>query len=241
MERTRTVLVVEDFALVRDGLVSLLKTVPGLQVAGVASTVHDARSLLPKLVPDLLLTELLLDDGSAIELLRLVRRDRLATRVIVVTRLRDTFAVEEAMSAGVDGYVLKSQPATELFEAIQAVTSGRRYFSPASESRQVHATGSQPARSGLALLSAREIEILRLIASGKTSAELSAQLNISTKTIDTHRSNMYRKLSLLNRVDLVRFASMHGIGLTQTPPAAPMDGEAPPSRVYQLGASRSPR
>jgi two-component system secretion response regulator SsrB len=225
MDRTLSVLVVEDFALISDALVGMLKTVPELRVTGVAANLRDAHAMLLKLRPDLLLTELLLDDGSAIELLRVVRRDRLSTRVIVVTRLRDTFAVTEALSAGADGYVLKSQPSAELFDAIQAVSAGRRYVSPAAEGQLPQTAGATPKRAGLELLSNREIEILRMIAAGTTSAEISQHLSISTKTIDTHRSNMYRKLSLRNQVDLVRFATMHGIGLTPTP-MVPADDKA---------------
>jgi DNA-binding NarL/FixJ family response regulator len=225
MDVTLSAVVVEDFALISDALVGLLKTVPELRISGVAANLRDAHTLLTTLRPDLLFTELLLEDGSAIELLRVVRRDRLSTRVIVVTRLRDAFAATEAISAGADGYVLKSQPATELFDAIRAVSSGRRYVSPVAEGQLPHTNGMPPKRAGLDLLSNRELEILRMIAAGTTSAEISQRLSISTKTIDTHRSNMYRKLSLRNQVDLVRFASMHGIGLSPTS-LVPVGGEA---------------
>lgn len=217
----RSVVVVEDFELVKDALVRLLGDVPDVGVVGTAASVRDARAQLEKLRPDLLLTELLLDDGSAVELLRVVRRERLNTRVIVVTRLRDQFAATEAISAGADGYVLKSQPSSEFFEAIETVLAGRRFVSPAVGNRHLVPGATPTERVGLALLSSREIEILRLIASGRTSAEIAQNLNISTKTIDTHRSNMYRKLSLRNQVDLVRFATMHGIG--PTPMAAPSE------------------
>lgn len=215
----RSVVVVEDFELVRDALVRLLKDVPEVGVVGTAASVRDARVQLEKLRPDVLLTELLLDDGSAVELLRVVRRERMNTRVIVVTRLRDSFAATEAISAGADGYVLKSQPSSELFEAIETVLAGRRFVSPAVGNRNLVPSATPTERVGLALLSSREIEILRLIASGSTSAEIAQNLSISTKTIDTHRSNMYRKLTLRNQVDLVRFATMHGIG--PMPTAAP--------------------
>jgi DNA-binding NarL/FixJ family response regulator len=241
MDRTLSTVVVEDFALISDALVGLLKAVPEVRVTGVAANLRDAHAMLLKQKPDLLLTELLLDDGSAIELLRVVRRDRLSTRVIVVTRLRDTFAVTEALSAGADGYVLKSQPATELFDAIQAVASGRRYVSPAAEGQLPQTTGTTPKRAGLELLSNREVEILRMIAAGTTSAEISQHLSISTKTIDTHRSNMYRKLSLRNQVDLVRFATMHGIGLTPTT-LVPSEGDAatPWPPIQARGGFRRP-
>jgi DNA-binding NarL/FixJ family response regulator len=217
MEPRRRLLIVEDQRLVSDALVGLLGVAPGLVVVGVAYTIRDARRLLGDLEPDIMVADLLLEDGSAIELLRLVRRERLGTRVVVLTALRDRFAATEALSAGALGYVLKSQPARELFEAIEIVSMGRRYVSPRIEPLLALRSAEPGDPVGLERLSRRELEILRLIAGGRTSSEIARGLSISTKTIDTHRSNMYRKLALRNTVDLMRFATVHGIGIAGMP------------------------
>jgi len=133
--------------------------------------------------------------------------------VVVLTELQDGFAVTEAFSAGALGYVLKRQTMRDLLAAIEVVASGERYLSPSLTLEQASEASDAGQRVGLDRLSGREREILRLIAAGHTSAEIAQRLCISTSTIDTHRSNMYRKLALRNTVDLMRFATAHGIGM----------------------------
>jgi DNA-binding NarL/FixJ family response regulator len=153
----------------------------------------------------------MLDDGSATEILRLIRVERLRTRVIVLTGLRDVFSANEALAAGAMGYVLKAQPTRELIEALESVSAGRRYISP-KIAAQIEAAASNGARQGLECLTRREAEILRMLAHGYSNREIAVRLNVSAKTIETHRSNMNRKLALRNTVDLIRFAAAHGIG-----------------------------
>jgi len=171
---------------------------------------------------EIVLTDLLLAAGSTIDLLRSLRDDTPGTRTVVLTSLRDGFAVRDALALGVSGYVLKTQSMSELMEAIESAVAGRRYVAPQladhleTVERQVRAPNGSadiPAERGLDRLSPRELEVLRLVAAGHTTAEIARSLSISIKTIDTHRSNMYRKLALRNSVDLVRFASLRGIGL----------------------------
>jgi DNA-binding NarL/FixJ family response regulator len=220
MERTRRVLIVEDEAFVSDALVELLATAPGFDVIGVAATLRDARRLLVEHAPDVIVADLFLDDGSTVELLREIRERRLGTRVVILTGVRDTFAANEALAAGAFGYVLKLQPARELLAALEKAALGQHYVSPQIAVRLAAGPPTGPTGSiGLGRLSRREVEVLRQIAAGHTSAEIARRLCISTKTIDTHRSNMYRKLSLRNAVDLMRFAAAHGIGLAAPAPA----------------------
>ena len=115
------VLVVDDHDIVRDALASLLGDVADLQVVGVASSIRDALPLLDSARPDIVLADLSLGDGSAVELVRALRRGRLKGRVIVITGFSDEFAAAEALTAGATGYVLKSQPTSELLEAIRTV------------------------------------------------------------------------------------------------------------------------
>src|SRR4029078_7178186 len=129
------VLVVDDHDIVRDALASLLGDVADFQVAGVASSIRDARPLLHSARPDIVLADLSLGDGSAVELVRALRRGRLKGRVIVITGFSDEFAAAGALSAGATGYVLKSQPTAELLEAIRSVAEGRKYVAPTLERR----------------------------------------------------------------------------------------------------------
>jgi len=223
MERKRKVLIVEDDAFVSDALVELLDGVHGCEVVGVAATLREGRRLTIELVPDIVVADLFLDDGNSIELLRDIRERRLSTRVVVLTGARDAFAADEAMAAGAFGYVLKRQPARDLLVAIEKASRGQRYVSPHVVGRPAGGPAGSDGSVGLEKLSRRELEVLRQIVAGHTSAEIARRLCISTKTIDTHRSNMYRKLSLRNAVDLIRFATVHGIGL-----AAPVAGNGRP-------------
>jgi DNA-binding NarL/FixJ family response regulator len=208
----RRVLIVEDHEVVADALAGVLRDVPGLEVVGIATRIRDALTQLQALAPDIVLADLMLDDGSATEILRLVRVEQLRARVIVLTGLRDVFSANEALAAGAMGYVLKAQPSHELIEAIESVSMGRRYIAPKIAAQLEGGVTSNGSRRGLECLTRRELEILRMLAHGYSSREVAACLNVSTKTIETHRSNMNRKLALRNTVDLVRFAAAHGIG-----------------------------
>jgi two-component system response regulator NreC len=218
------ILIVEDQDLFRDALVSLLTDRMGAEVVGAVSNIQDAKREIATLEPDVALVDLLLDDGSATELLRFVRAQKLKTRMIVVTGLRDTFAATEALAEGADGYILKAQPVTDLVQAIETVASGRRYVSPAIAAR-LAAPPPVGTPAGLAGLSRRESEIFRLLARGHTSREVAGQLNISSRTVEAHRAHMNRKLGLRNTVDVLRFAAAHGIGILEStaPPSGPRD------------------
>jgi two-component system response regulator NreC len=211
--RKRRVFIVEDHVLVSDALAELLGERLTLEVAGAATNRREARRRIVELEPDLVIVDLLLDDGNALELLRFIRDEHPSAISVVLTCLRDVFAAQEAVAAGASGYVLKSQPFEDLVTAIDEVFAGRRYMAPRIAEGMEAARPASPEPPGLGRLSRREREILGLIVGGLTSAEIAGRLNISTKTIDTHRSNMYRKLGLRNTVDLVRFATFRGLDL----------------------------
>ena len=212
------VLVVDDHDIVRDALASLLGDVADFQVVGVASSIRDALPLLDSARPDIVLADLSLGDGSAVELVRALRRGRLKGRVIVITGFSDEFAAAEALAAGANGYVLKSQPTTELLEAIRTVSEGRKYVAPALERRlAMRSITSETAGAGGAVglerLSPREVEVFRLVVAGSSSKDVASRLCISVKTVETHRTNMNRKLAVRTTADLVRFAAAHGIAV----------------------------
>jgi DNA-binding NarL/FixJ family response regulator len=211
-------LIVDDHDIVRDALASLLGDVPDLQVVGVASSIRDALPLLDSARPDIVLADLSLGDGSAVELVRALRRGRLKGRVIVITGFSDEFAAAEALTAGATGYVLKSQPTVELLEAIRTVAEGRRYVAPTLERRLALRSiagdsGSSGGAVGLERLSPREVEVFRLVVAGSSSKDVARRLCISVKTVETHRTNMNRKLAVRTTADLVRFAAAHGIAV----------------------------
>ncbi|HTB57464.1 MAG TPA: response regulator transcription factor [Polyangia bacterium] len=207
------ILVVEDHLIVREALVTLLTVKPDFQIVGVAASVRETKPLLEKTRPDVLLLDLSLEDGSGLELARMLRRSRSITRVLILTGFRDGFAAAEAMTAGVAGYVLKEQPTADLFAAIDIVRRGGTYVCPTIVAQLKPDQLSPKEDDLLASLSRRESEIFRLIVAGASSRDLSRRLFISAKTVDTHRTNIGRKLGVRTSADLVRFAAAHGIAI----------------------------
>jgi len=224
------ILVVEDHELVRNALAALLAEAPGMEVVGVASTLEDAKRLLERHGPDVVLADLSLGDGSALDLVRWVQRARLNARIVVITGFNYTFAAVEALADGAMGYVLKAQPTKDLLAAIRTVANGHSYVAPevaaklpypSAGGRSLRVRGSR----GLEALSRREREIFRQMVEGYASAEIAHRLCISPRTVDTHRANMNRKLAVRTTADLVRFAVAHGIVV------APRAPEPPPARA----------
>ena len=207
------ILIVDDHPIVRDALASLLGETADLQVVGVTASVRETLPLLERTTPDILLVDLSLEDGSGIELARALRRSRLKTRVIIITGFRDEFAAAEALSAGVHGYILKEQPTADLLVAIETVSRGGRYISPLMASRMRTDASSGSEDRLLARLSRREREIFRLVVAGSGSKEIASRLFISVKTVDTHRTNINRKLGVRTTASLIRFAAAHGIAI----------------------------
>jgi DNA-binding NarL/FixJ family response regulator len=214
MDSTVTrILVVDSHLLVRDALACLLGAAPGVRIVGTAASIRETLPLLERSTPDLLLADLSLEDGSGIELARTLRHSRSKTHVLIMTECRDEFSAAEAMAASASGYLLKEQPPSDLLAAIETVSRGGTYVSPIIAARlhpdRLHTSDDVP----LTRLSPREREIFRRLVIGSSSKEISASLFISTKTVDTHRTNINRKLGVRSTGGLIRFAAAHGIAI----------------------------
>ena len=163
-----------------------------------------------------MLADLSLGDGSALDLVRWVKPSRLSARIVVITGFDNTFAAVEALADGAMGYVLKAQSTTDLLAAIRTVANGQRYVAPEVAAKlPPPLAGRQSMRvsrsRGLEALSRREREIFRQTVEGYATAEIARRLCISPKTVETHRTNMNRKLAVRTTADVVRFAVAHGI------------------------------
>ena len=202
-------LVIDDHEIVRDALAILLNDIPGFEVVGVASSVREGGALLISLVPDVVVADMSLDDGNATELMRIVRRQQLPSRVLILTGFDDRAAVSEPLREGAAGLVHKYQPTADLVEAIKVVANGGRYLPPSMSD-----TDRAPARStGLDNLSRRENEIFRLVVKGSPLKQIASRLFISLKTVETHRTNINRKLGVRTITDLIRLAAAEGIAI----------------------------
>ncbi|HEX3693990.1 MAG TPA: response regulator transcription factor [Polyangia bacterium] len=221
--------IVEDHTMVRDALAAMLASIPEHEVVGVAGSLRTALPIIESSRPDIVLADLSLEDGLGTELVRAARRAHLKTRILIMTALRDRFAVQAALKSGIAGYLLKARPLSELVDAIAAVMNGQRYLSPTITATDADWAGDDQApaaTSGLQHLSPRETEIFRLVVDGCSSMEVARRLCISLKTVETHRNNINRKLAVRSTADLIRFAVSHGISLPGHQPSRGSGGES---------------
>jgi DNA-binding NarL/FixJ family response regulator len=201
------VLIVDDHALLREGLRSRLEREPGIAVVGEADTAERAAILARKLQPDLILLDLLLPRKGGYDAIPELRAVAPEARILVVSSQAAPSSVRRALSAGAAGYLPKRSSDRELVTAIRAVADGAGYVDPDLGAKLVTPTGS-PA---LEPLSERERDIVHLLALGYTNQEIGKKLYISVRTVDTHRAHIMRKLELETRAELVMFALANGV------------------------------
>ena len=203
------VLVAEDHQLVSDGLVALLRAA-GHEIVGRASDGQTAVRLAETLNPDIAILDASMPLLNGIDASRAIQRVRPDTKAIIVTVHDEDEYVLNAFRAGVRGYVLKKQAASDLLQAIKEVQAGSVYVSPGMSRALVDAVrNNTEMRSDL--LTGREREVLQLVAEGKTSKELASVLDVSVKTAETHRANIMNKLDIHETAGLVRYAIRHGM------------------------------
>jgi DNA-binding NarL/FixJ family response regulator len=212
-KRARVVLA-EDHTLVRTGVRALLEGA-SLEVVGEAADGREATRLAAGLKPDLVVIDVAMPLMNGIEAAREIRAADPRVGIIVLSMHGDRAYVTEALRAGASGYVLKNAAFAELLKAVDEVLAGRLYLGPAVSKTAlddyVRRVRDEVAPSEIERLSARERQVLQLIAESKTSAEIGEVLHISPHTVDTHRRKIMEKLELHNVVDLVKFAIRHGL------------------------------
>ncbi len=195
--------------MLRQGLRILLETTPGFCVVGEAGNGVEALKLVERLKPQILVLDLAMPALNGLEVLRSIGRRFPETRVIVLSMHTNESYVAEALKLGAAGYVLKCSTAADLVTAVRKVSAGERYFSSGlSEEaikRYLEKTRLMP-QNQPETLTAREREVVQLVAEGKGNKEVATALGISVKTAETHRSNLMRKLNLHSAGELVRFA-----------------------------------
>ena len=211
MKRIR-ILLADDHPLVRSGMEALLQGVGDLDIVGEAENGEEAVVKTGELSPDVLIIDISMPKLSGIEATKIIKQRFPKTRILALSMHEHEEYVIQVLKSGANGYVVKTSEKEELISAIRAVASGEEFYSAkisgmmiknylsASSGRRDPADGQQVP------ITKREKEILRLIAQALTTKEISEKLFISHRTVDTHRSNLLRKLHLKNTAELVRFA-----------------------------------
>lgn len=214
MKKEIRILLVDDHAIVRQGLRALLEAEPNFTVIDEAGNGLDAIGRIRKLEPDVAVIDLMMPNLNGLEVARQISKLNLRTRIIILSMYDDEGFVLEALSNGASGYVLKDSDSSDLVHAVREVIAGRRYLSGPLSDRAINAY-QQFAKSGsfdsYDTLTTREREILQLTVEGMTHSEIAGKLGISTRTAETHRANLMNKLDIHSKADLIRYAIKRGI------------------------------
>jgi DNA-binding NarL/FixJ family response regulator len=205
------VLIAEDHETVRQGLRALLGSRPDIEVVGEANNGRIAVDRVCALKPDIAVLDLSMPEMSGLAATREIKERAPQVAVIAMTRHTEDAYVQELLSAGASGYVVKQSPVEELLKAIRAVALGERYLDASLVARNAKAylsrygtTHSRPP------ISEREASVLRLMAIGHSNKEIAAALDIAVKTVEVHKANAMRKLDLRGRIDVVKYAVVNG-------------------------------
>jgi DNA-binding NarL/FixJ family response regulator len=213
------IVLADDHQVVRKGLKALLSAEADLSVVGEAGDGLETVQLVERLKPDILVLDLMMSGINGLEVTRQLNKKGVKTGIVILSMHNNEAYVLEALRSGAKAYILKDSPPDELTRAIREVSSGRRYLSSPLTERAI-AAYTQKAEVKLIdpyeQLTTREREILQLAAQGCTNSEIASRLYISPRTVETHRTNLMRKLGLHNHTQLIQFAIQHGIIPGQT-------------------------
>jgi DNA-binding NarL/FixJ family response regulator len=208
-QSTRDVLIVDDHPIVRQGLRQLINREEDLNVCGEASDVKEARDVLKSLNPDVVILDLSLKDSDGLELLKDIRGRDQKLPVLVLSMHDEAIYAERLLGAGANGYIMKQAAADQLLTAVRRVLTGGVYVSEAVGATMIEkyaANGRSKPSDPLNKLSNRELQVLNLVGRGQTTRQVAENLNLSVKTVESHRQRIKKKLGLQTASQLVQYA-----------------------------------
>lgn len=209
-KQPRTVFIVDDHPIVRDGLRQLINSEYDLEVCGDAATVESAIQALDAGLPDVVIVDLSLPDSDGLELLKLLRSRSMQLPVLVLSMHDENMYAERMLNAGANGYIMKQAAADQLLTALRRVLAGGVYVSDELGARMIDRLDENDGGRSinpLERLSNREVQVLNLIGGGKTTREVAENLGLSVKTVESHRQRIKKKLDLATPAELVLFAA----------------------------------
>jgi two-component system nitrate/nitrite response regulator NarL len=199
------ILLVDDHAIVLDGIASLLSSKPNLQIVGKANDGAEAMRILETQKADLVITDRSMEGMDGLALIHHLYKAHPGIKIIMLSMHDEPSLVMEAINTGVDGYILKKYTHDELMTAIEAVIAGKKFRSPEINKILLGRSRQEPAVH----ITDREMEVLKLLVNELTSREIAKQLSISERTVETHRKNLLRKANATNAVGLIKYAHAH--------------------------------
>jgi DNA-binding NarL/FixJ family response regulator len=207
------ILVADDHPIVREGLVAILSTQPDFSVVGQAATGSEVVRMVTELRPDVLLLDLEMPDMDGVEALHRLRDAHVPVRVIVFTAFDTDERILGAVRAGAQGYLLKGVPRDEVFQAIRVVHAGNSLLQPIVASRLLRQVSEENTSTvtGIHALTARELDVLRLLMRGLQNKEIANELVVTERTVKFHVSSILTKLGAGNRTEAVAIANKQGL------------------------------
>ncbi len=213
----RKVLIVDDHPIVRQGLRRLIETEPDLDVCGDVATESQARQAIRDLHPDVVIVDLLLQEGDGMELVRDVSAHHPELPMLVLSMHDEATYAQRLIAEGASGYIMKQEASEQLLTALRTVLRGQRYVSEqlaaslrgraqGGATQDVSADGDSMPRDPVERLSNRELQVLNLVGRGVSSRNIAADLGLSVKTVESHRQSIKRKLTLDTNTQLMQFA-----------------------------------
>lgn len=208
---TCNLLLVDDHSLIRAGVRALVLDIPGYAVVGEANDGSQLLEMVEQLSPDIVLLDISMKETGGLEALKRLKLVRPQSKVLILSMHTDPSLIMQALESGAHGYLLKDTTATELEHALEALRNDERYLSPAIAHTVINQALTrnqkhQPAVPDMHNLTARQLEILRLIVRGKSTREIANGLGLSIKTVETHRSQIMKRLQIYDVAGLVLFA-----------------------------------
>ena len=202
------ILICDDHTLFREGIRAILSSDPSLEVAGEAEDGKRAVEEALRMLPDVILMDVSMPELIGYEAIRQILRSKPGMRILVLTMYEEEEIIRRCLKAGASGYLVKDAPAAHLLEAIHRVHEGGQYLSPRVLKKVVteYTDDAAPSETRYDTLSAREREVLKLLAEGHSVKGIAGKLNLSVKTAEAHKYNLMRKLDLHDRTEVIKYA-----------------------------------
>lgn len=206
---------VDDHEIFREGLGILLSTIPGFKMAGTASNGKDLRRILKSERVDVILMDVKLPAEDGVELTEFVKKNYPEIHVLALSMHEDPAIILRMLSAGASGYIMKNASKNDLNDAVRSVLNGEEYYSPEAAFQVVNKISKREKSTiaGIELggFSLREVQIIRLVCEGKTNAEISDMLSLSIRTVEKHRFNIMKKMSVKSSAEMAVYAMKHNL------------------------------